>query len=537
MPVQIEDALLIAAGGSTGRALASRAADFFSPLDRGAVGDGVADDLTALNSAAVAVPAGGALWFPPGRTFGISAPFILPNNVGLIGNGAVLKALSGFAGECVLQLGVGTGTGAGTTRYYSAQGVQNIAIDCNEQVYNSVGVEGIRVQNAMETSLVQPLVYRARGHGIRHISGYQLKILNAEVHGSSPRDVYPGTALPDGAGTSGTTGARGILLESSDNIVIGGAVQRFKIGVDNDGGNNRIIGTHVWGTYHSNDTPMLFGFLMNGEGGVYIACTADSPVTYLNNGTPNDTNGGVGFCAPMGSNGVDSRVIGCQVIVSNFGTATAADTHSIPQNGSLLAVYSVKARLYVPDFKVQDSNGAGAPKLDSTSWIKSDSSTTFRTFTIGSGGNLKMKQNLYVRDSNVSVTPGLTIGGNASPVGIAYRANATQARRTRIGSVTNFYVSIELTAKGTTTGALTISVSGLGVTGPAYGSEAIDWMFPVMIRNAVGITTPVIARLRQGSSTLVLEDQVTGTALTDANLTDTTRMLISGSFMWGFDNS
>ena len=68
-----------------------------TPMDYGAVGDGVADDTAACQKAADrALAIGGALVFPAGYTFGIQGPIYIRNGVlGVLGLGGKIRFLSG----------------------------------------------------------------------------------------------------------------------------------------------------------------------------------------------------------------------------------------------------------------------------------------------------------------------------------------------------------------------------------------------------------------------------------------------------------
>lgn len=119
----------------------------------------------------------------------------------------------------------------------------------------------------------------------------------------------------------------------------------------------------------------------------------------------------------------------------------------------------------------------------------------------------------------LSFTPSLRIGG--STTGIAYASGGREGRGTRIGNRVLFELTITLTNKGTATGPVTID----GLPGSAVASASgFPW-----IASVTGITVP--AYLVSGST--VLLRQFSGGALvnlTDANFTNTTGLVISGSY-------
>jgi hypothetical protein len=122
----ISGAKVTASGGTTPRSLANRAADVVNVLDYGAVGNGVADDTTAIQAAITAAATGTAakaVRFYPGSTFlvsyagtktvsGVANRYALsiPSGVTLDLNGATLKLASASNAAIIINANAGTST-------------------------------------------------------------------------------------------------------------------------------------------------------------------------------------------------------------------------------------------------------------------------------------------------------------------------------------------------------------------------------------------------------------------------------------------
>ena len=452
---------------------------------------GAIDERPVLQAALDA--ATGVLVLPPGRIFGVSAPLVVPNGVGLDGNGSIIRALPGFAGPAVLRMG------APSAPYTSTLGLRGVVVDCNEQADAATGaaVAGIQVDHGRAFTIHAPVVFKARGHGIRVVDGYQVRLVAPEIFGSSPRSLRGGTRLPEGE-------ARGILLETADCQVIGGAVQHFRTGFEDRAGSNVVYGLHVWSTYWSDDIALEEAFVLAGEGSRFFGCTADSPTR-------------IGFAVPDTGHGINVTLSGCACIVSHWGDR-------IPAPASVLPVYAGKSGLEVPNLVGIDRAGGRLADV----WVRAKDDATFRTLTIGSGGNLRMPQNQYVGNSRGAFVPSLRVGGSSA--GLGHAPWTPQGVVSTVGPQTSFHILIALTGTGTGSGDLTIA--GLPFTGPAFPGLMADLLFPVAVRDA-DVSGAVVARLKQGSDVLVLEDAASGRPLTGAVLTATTAFSVAGTFLGG----
>ena len=81
---------------------------WFNVMDYGAIGNGVADDTTAIQNAINAASNGGTVYFPSG-TYGISSPLNVTNNRGVTllgsgGNASKINCLAGFSGADMIHI-------------------------------------------------------------------------------------------------------------------------------------------------------------------------------------------------------------------------------------------------------------------------------------------------------------------------------------------------------------------------------------------------------------------------------------------------
>jgi hypothetical protein len=118
-------------------------------------------------------------------------------------------------------------------------------------------------------------------------------------------------------------------------------------------------------------------------------------------------------------------------------------------------------------------------------------------------------------------TPTITFGG--AGVGVTYTAN-TLGRYTKIGRLVSIYIRVQLTSKGSSTGAATIN--GLPFTVNAT-------QFPVapgvMAANGAGLGGAVVSYAQSGNTFVGLKTQgaAAEVAVTDANFTNTSDFVLS----------
>ena len=122
-----------AGAGAVQRAISDEIRDVgVTPLQFGAVGDGVANDTAACQLAADrAQVIGGALVFPAGYTFGIQGYVLIKNGVrAVIGRGGAIKFLNDVASSGVCLLGRESGEPANVSNCR----VEGLLIDCNGKI-------------------------------------------------------------------------------------------------------------------------------------------------------------------------------------------------------------------------------------------------------------------------------------------------------------------------------------------------------------------------------------------------------------------
>lgn len=122
-------------------------------------------------------------------------------------------------------------------------------------------------------------------------------------------------------------------------------------------------------------------------------------------------------------------------------------------------------------------------------------------------------------------TPGVTFGGAA--VGVTYTSQS--AAYTRIGNRIFFNVFILLSSKGSSTGA--VLVTGLPVVS-GWGAHQPCSLRVTNVTSGVGDTT-LMAAVVNSATTIALFDISGGsiTALTEADLTNTSLIEISGQYL------
>ncbi len=134
--------------GAVDRSGASKLADTVSVRDYGAIGDGVSDDLPAINNAFAAVATTGQRILFPAGTYGVSGTVLVPNKAQIYGMGrgdanfvnTVIKALSSFPqGGTLVQMGPAPGPDFGVQ-------VSNMTLDGS-------GIAGVCLSNTYSEEL------------------------------------------------------------------------------------------------------------------------------------------------------------------------------------------------------------------------------------------------------------------------------------------------------------------------------------------------------------------------------------------------
>lgn len=121
-------------------------------------------------------------------------------------------------------------------------------------------------------------------------------------------------------------------------------------------------------------------------------------------------------------------------------------------------------------------------------------------------------------------TPTIAFGGAA--VGVTYTTQI--GRWQRIANRVFFNIFIVLSAKGSSTGSLTVGTLPVAAEATASNFQALA------VRPAVlsSISGAVVANVSPGGTTIAVHQTTTGTtsALTEVNLNNTSQLMISGSY-------
>jgi len=211
------------------------------------------------------------------------------------------------------------------------------------------------------------------------------------------------------------------------------------------------------------------------------------------------------------------------VTVQSSGTNTiqamAANTTLILQSnatsGTSASVWDVVE--YVP--AASDITGSGS--------LVRATSPTLVTPTLGAASatsiNFGQTNSLSYYDS-ASFTPGIKFGGGNT--GITYTTQT--GYYTRVGNLVTFTLFILLSSKGSSTGAATIT----GLPFATHNSASLYNLFSLYIENVTFTGNP-ICYASSNSSTINLVTLVSGagsSALADTNFTNTSDLIISGSY-------
>lgn len=166
----------------------------------GAVGDGVANDAAAINSAASAASAfGGSVYFESGKTFAVSTPVNLLSNVKYRGDGlsSVIKAKAPFTGNAVMDYGAGGRTGVV---------IESLTIDGNK-ASTSGSINGINNPVSDSCTIRNVMVKNTRTRGIHLYQSADATIENVRI-------------VDCGTGNDGDTGTYVGLAVEGDNHTI-----------------------------------------------------------------------------------------------------------------------------------------------------------------------------------------------------------------------------------------------------------------------------------------------------------------------------
>lgn len=210
---------------------ASKLSDVVSIKDYGGVGDGVTDNLAAINRAFTAVSGTGQRILFPAGTYGVSGTVIIPNKTVIVGVGrgdagsanTVIKALSTFpTGGVLMQMGSAPGPNFGVR-------VENLTIDGS-----SIAGTCLSNQYSEELSAGRDLLITACG-------SIGLQVATGAAQNSGPfenLEIYPGSGSTVNANSVciqvrnvvAFRGIRGVTCNAGSNYSV-----RPNVAIDIDG--------------------------------------------------------------------------------------------------------------------------------------------------------------------------------------------------------------------------------------------------------------------------------------------------------------
>lgn len=465
-----------AGAGAVARSVRAKLRDAISVKDYGAVGDGVTDDLAAVQACINASVGSTAVIT---GICGISAPLEIKNGVNVLCLGEI-KALPGFVGAQLVT--------TDTVASYKTGTVDKLRLNGN-----GLNIKGLVVRQAQTSFINDPYVYGCLNDGIHVQSGYEVFINNWQVLG---------------AASGMTANAAGLRATAGDCHYSDGVATLYPIGVAAEGGNCRFTRVHPWGVYTAGSTPMLHGFLITGEGNTFTDCSPDSPDLANRAIAASKANGGYGFYIDAGA--ISTKLSGCKLIVASHVNAPAA---------KLYYAYVGAAFCGFVNGTVDDNSGAAMV----AGYMQYVSTTTQRT-TEFFGGPLSTGK-LWTDGLYSTFTPELRFGGvEISTLGGTYFAGRRSGYAFRIGPMMYFVIHIRLTAKGTATGAVT--VGGLPLQYVDFGNSQA-WPLNGQIVNPF---KNALARIYVASSELRLYDATSGNQLTDVDIGANQEIHISGMY-------
>ncbi|MBI1857238.1 hypothetical protein HY003_03715 [Candidatus Saccharibacteria bacterium] len=353
----------------------------------GLVGDGIADDGPAINSA---IAAGGQWALYPGKTYATSVPIVPVGSLSLYG--ATIKAIASMA--AVIQTSL-------TTPIQSWQMLGG-TIDCNDLA--SIGVDG---RFLYDPTILNVIIRKPLLKGIRlgdtgaSGSSYGATVANCMVRRGG-QGAVEGTV---------PAGSVGIHLTSfcSDSHVAHVIVIGSETGVLLDSGNTKVLDVHAWA--FSSTGWLGTAFDDNGNGNEWHECFADTPQTYGFRLRQFNTRiiGGTVYCNSI--YGVDNTIVAVKVDQA-APALTVVGLHSFGSSGS---------RRIAKDFEAASTAALDNCTIVGTQQTNTVTQTSARLPLIG--GNLRLDvpsggYGFFAR-ANLTNSNGFTWRPQASATGYA----------------------------------------------------------------------------------------------------------------------
>jgi len=125
-------------------------------------------------------------------------------------------------------------------------------------------------------------------------------------------------------------------------------------------------------------------------------------------------------------------------------------------------------------------------------------------------------------------TPSLTFGG--ASVGITYSSSRRYGIYTKIGNVVTYFIHLELTSKGSSTGGA--NITGLPFTATSANGNQNYVPGAVFISNMASLSTVPVVRSLSGTTSMDIYQMINSqySGITNANYTNTTGFQVSGHY-------
>lgn len=447
------------------------------------------DSSDQINAALASIEInGGVLSGSPNRFYFVSKPIVVKNKASI--QGLKVYCNSTFVGDAVFIFG------EVDSPLKSDATICDIYVDANGEninVYDIISIQRVKF-SGIKCDNAGGVLWRVR-------SGYELEGVNFNLSGNIP----PMAASPQSS--------VGLLHETNDSSYSNVAISRVGIGFKVTGGGNRFVNTHAWSTFFTSATRMTACYHISGRTNVFTNCTADSPSKLVWANPNSFENGAFGYY--VDGDGADVQLINCYLYLSNYGD-------SLPTSQSIIPVYADRSRVVIGNPKVVNDTGVAdcvQPFFVASSVARLRESTIYG---LSPGGAATMPENNYIANSFQQWVPDLKIGGAST--GITYSNRRGMIKRS--GSLLSFNVNINLTSKGALTGSLSfdLPVSNLN----EYPDYKI--VFAALIENQSG-NVPVIGVLTNNSINVQLRNAETNVGISEAIITNTSRITVSGSFL------
>ena len=181
---------------------------------------------------------------------------------------------------------------------------------------------------------------------------------------------------------------------------------------------------------------------------------------------------------------------------------------------------------------ITNGDGSGAPAFPNgvSGNIITTGNLTAANLTLSGGAYLGGTGSANLLDDYEEGTfvPSLTFGG--ASVGITYSSSRRYGIYTKIGNVVTYFVHLELTSKGSSTGGA--NITGLPFTTTNANGNQNYIPGAVFISNMASLSTIPVVRSLSGSTNMDIYQMVSSqySGITNANYNNTTGMQVSGHY-------